>query len=104
MAAKELEAEGIKTKVMNLPSIKPLDVDAILELAKETKKIVTVEEHQVAGGMGSAVAEVLAQNYPVKMEFVGVKDKFGQSGTPKELVQHYGMDKNAIKEAVKKLL
>ena len=104
IAAKELEAEGIKTKVMNLPSIKPLDVESILELAKETKKIVTVEEHQVAGGMGSAVAEVLAQNYPVMMEFVGVKDKFGQSGTPKELVQHYGMDRVAIKEAVKKIL
>jgi transketolase len=104
LAAKELEAEGVKTKVMNLPSIKPLDINAIVALAKETKRIVTVEEHQVAGGMGSAVAEVLAQNYPVPIEFIGVKDKFGQSGTPDELIEHYGMGKNSIKEAVKKIL
>ncbi len=104
LAAKELEAEGIKIKVMNLATIKPLDVNAIVALAKETKAIVTVEEHQVAGGMGSAIAEVLAQNYPVAIEFVGVKDLFGQSGTPDELVEHYGMGKNSIKEAVKKVL
>ena len=104
LAAKELEAEGIKTKVMNLSSIKPIDVDAIVALAKETKKIVTVEEHQVAGGMGSAVAEVLANNFPVAIEFIGVQDKFGQSGTPDELIEHYGMGKNSIKEAVKKIL
>ena len=104
LVAKELEGEGIKTKVMNLSSIKPIDVKAIVALARETKRIVTVEEHQIAGGMGSAVAEVLAQNYPVPMEFVGVQDKFGQSGTPNELIEHYGMGKNSIKEAVKKVL
>ena len=65
LAAKELEVEGIKTKVMNLSSIKPIDVEAVVALAKETQAIVTVEEHQVAGGMGSAVAEVLAKNFPV---------------------------------------
>ena len=104
LAAKELEAEGIKTKVTNLSSIKPIDSNAIITLAKECKKIVTVEEHQVAGGMGSAVAEVLAQNFPVPIEFIGVQDKFGQSGTPDELIEHYGMGKNSIKEAVKKVL
>lgn len=104
LAAKELESEGIKTKVMNLSGIKPLDKEAVIALAKETKAIVTVEEHQVAGGMGSAVAETLAQNYPVPMEFIGVQDKFGQSGTPDELVEHYGMGKDSIKEAVKKVL
>jgi transketolase len=104
LEAKELEAEGIKTKVMNLSSIKPIDVKAIVELAKETKYIVTVEEHQVMGGMGSAVAEVLAQNYPVPIEFIGIQDKFGQSGTPEELIEHYGMGKNSIKDAVKKIL
>ena len=104
LAAKELEVEGIKTKVMNLSSIKPIDVEAVVALAKECKKIVTVEEHQVAGGMGSAVAEILAQNFTVPMEFIGVKNKFGQSGTPDELVEHYGMGKNSIKEAVKKVL
>ncbi len=104
LAAKELEAEGVKTKVMNLVSIKPIDVNAIVALAKETKAIVTVEEHQVAGGAGGAVAEVLAQNFPVPIEFVGVQDKFGQSGSPEELIEHYGMGKNSIKEAVKKVL
>ena len=103
-AAKELEAEGIKMKVMNLASIKPIDIESIISLAKETKAIVTVEEHQVAGGMGSAVAEVLAQNFPVPIEFIGVKDKFGQSGKPEELVEFYGMGKEAIKEAVRKVL
>lgn len=104
LAAKELEAEGIKTKVMNLSSIKPIDMNAIIALAKECKAIVTVEEHQIAGGMGSAVAEVLAQNFPVPMEFVGVRDLFGQSGTPEELIEHYGLGKSSIKEAVKKVL
>ena len=104
LAAKELESEEIKTKVMNLASIKPIDSEAIIVLAKACKAIVTVEEHQVAGGMGSAVAEILAQNFPIPIEFVGVQDKFGQSGTPDELVEHYGMGKNSIKEAVKKVL
>ena len=104
LAVKELEAEGIKTKIMNLSSVKPLDVGAIVSLAKETKRIVTVEEHQVAGGMGSAVAEVLAKEFPTAIEFIGVQDKFGQSGTPDELVEHYGMGKNSIKEAVRKIL
>jgi transketolase len=104
LAAKELEGEGIKTKVMNLASIKPLDANAVIAFAKECKKIVTVEEHQIAGGMGSAVAEVLAQNFPVPIEFIGVKDLYGQSGTPDELIEHYGMGKDSIKEAVKKIL
>ena len=89
---------------MNLASIKPIDMEAIVALAKECKAIVTVEEHQIAGGMGGAVAEILAQNYPVPIEFIGVKDKYGQSGTPDELIEHYGMGKNSIKEAVKKVL
>ena len=104
VAAKELELEGIKTKVLNLSSIKPIDKETVINLAKETKRIVTVEEHQVAGGMGSAVAEVLAQNFPVPMEFSGVRDLYGQSGTPNELIEHYGMGKNSIKEMVKKVL
>ena len=104
LAAKDLEREGVKIKVMNLSSIAPLDIESIVALAKETKRIVTVEEHQVRGGMGSAVAEVLVQNYPVPMEFIGVQNKFGQSGTPEELIEHYGMGVDAIKNAVKKVL
>jgi len=101
MAAKELENEGVNVRVMNLATIKPLDKDAVLKLAKETGRIVTVEEHQIAGGMGSAVAEFLAENLPTKMHFVGVKDQFGQSGTPDELIAHYGMDTESIKEAIR---
>ena len=104
LAAKELETKGIKTKVMNLSSIVPIDVEAIVALAKESKAIVTVEEHQVRGGMGSAVAEVLAQNYPVPIEFIGVQNSFGQSGTPDELIKHYKMDIPDIVFAVEKVL
>lgn len=104
VVAKEMEKDGKKVKVMNLVTIKPLDVEAVVALAKETRCIVTVEEHQVAGGMGSAVSECLAQNYPVPIEFIGVKDKFGQSGTPAELLEHYGMGIKDIKNAVEKVL
>jgi transketolase len=103
-AAKKLDAEGIAVKVLNLATIKPLDTVAIEKLAKETGGIVTVEEHQVAGGMGSAVAEHLAQTVPVPIEFIGVQDQFGQSGTPDELLEHYGMGEKDIVEAVKRLL
>ena len=104
VAAHDLEGEGVFVTVMNLATVKPLDVVAITELAKNTGAIVTVEEHQIAGGMGSAVAECLAQNNPVPIEFVGVADQFGQSGTPAELIEHYGMGVSHIKAAVKKVL
>ncbi|MDP9249687.1 MAG: transketolase family protein [bacterium] len=103
LAAHELEAEGLKIKVMNLATIKPMDTEAVLALAKECKKLVTVEEHQIAGGMGSAVSEFLAQNFPVPIEFIGMHDEFGQSGTPNELIEHYSMGKDGIKAAVKKI-
>lgn len=104
LAAKELEKEGIKSKVINLSTIKPLDEEAIISLAKETKKILTVEDHQIKGGVGSAVAEVLAKKYPVLMDFVGVNDKFGQSGTPEELENLYELNTESIIEKVKKLI
>lgn len=104
MAAKILENEGIKIKVMNLSTIKPLDIDSIVSLAKETKKIVTVEDHQIAGGMGSAVAECLSQNYPTQIKFVGIKDRFGQSGKPEELFKEYKINQESIIEAVKNIL
>jgi transketolase len=100
-AAKELDAEGIRVRVLNLATIKPLDEEAILKLARETGKIVTVEEHQIAGGVGSAVAELLAENYPVPMRFVGVRDEFGQSGTPDELIAHHAMDTDSIKQVMR---
>lgn len=104
-AAVELEKEeGILVTVLALPTIKPLDTDAIIDLAKSVTGIITVEEHQIAGGMGSAIAECLAQNHPLPMRFVGVKDKFGQSGKPEELIEHYGMGVKDIIKAVKELL
>ena len=98
------KGQGIKIKVLNLATIKPLDEQAILLIAQETKAVVTVEEHQIAGGMGSVIAEYLSQHYPVPMEFIGVKDLFGQSGTPDELLEHYGMGESHIKSAVKRVM
>lgn len=104
MAAKQLETEGVGVKLLNLPTIKPLDEASILEIAKECGAVVTVEEHQRKGGMGSAVAEFLAKTHPTKQEFIGVDDQFGQSGTPEELVEHYGMGIAAIVEATKRVI
>jgi transketolase len=104
LVAKKLEIEGVPAVVMNLATIKPLDEDAIIHLAHEAGALVTIEEHQIAGGMGSAVAECLARNFPVPMEFIGVKDKFGQSGTPEELIELYGMGEKDIYAAVKKVV
>ena len=104
ISAKELENQGIGVKVINLSTIKPLDEKAIIDLAKSVKGIVTVEEHQKAGGMGSAIAELLSQKYPTKIEFVAINDEFGQSGDPDELIKFYKLDSNSIIKAVKKLL
>jgi len=102
IAAKELEAEGIGAAVLNLGTVKPMDEEKVVELAKTAGAIVTVEEHQIACGMGSMVAEVLAGKQPTPIEFVGVRDKFGQSGEPNELLEHYGMGVSHIKEAVRR--
>jgi transketolase len=104
LAAKDLETKGVEVEVMNLSSIKPLDEEAIVALAKKTGRIVTVEEHQIRGGMGSAVAECLAKNHPVPMHFIGVDDKFGQSGTQDELIEHYGMGTKHIVEALSSII
>ena len=102
--AHEYDAKGVAVKVMNLATIKPLDSEAIIALAQETGALVTVEEHQVIGGVGSAVAECLAKTVPTHIEFVGVENKFGQSGTPNELIVHYGMGEEHIRDAVAKVL
>lgn len=104
LAAEELSKENIDVRVINNSSVKPLDENTLLAAAKETGTIVTVEEHQVRGGMGSAVAEFLAANFPVPMEFIGVKDSFGESGEPKELIEKFGMGVSSIKEAAKKVI
>jgi transketolase len=100
-AAQELE-HAVPTVVINLHTIKPIDRETILAAAKEAGAVVTVEEHQIAGGMGSAVAELLCAECPVPIEFIGVRDQFGQSGEPKELLEHYGMGVSAIVAAVRK--
>lgn len=100
LAAQELEKKDIRVVVLNSHTIKPLDDETIIALAKEIGAIVTVEEHQTAGGLGSAIAEVLAKNAPVPIEFVGVDDLFGQSGTPEELIEYYQLDTSAIVDAV----
>jgi len=96
IAAHQLESEGIGSIVVNNHTIKPLDTETIIDVAKETGAVVTVEEHQQAGGMGSAVAEALARNLSTPIEFVAVADQFGQSGKPDELLAHYGLGLNDI--------
>lgn len=104
LAAKELEKEKIGVMVLNNHSIKPTDEKAIVKAAERTGAIVTVEEHQIMGGVGSAVAEVLAKHKPVPMEFVGLRDTFGESGPPEALIEKYGMGVKDIKEAVRKVI
>ncbi|MCS7200855.1 MAG: transketolase family protein [Patescibacteria group bacterium] len=104
LAAKLLEKEGIDMYVINLHTIKPLDGNEILKIAKEVRGIVTVEDHQIAGGMGSAVAEFLSQNSPTKIGFVGLRDTFAESGRAEDLLRKYNLDTEAIIDAVKKIL
>jgi transketolase len=105
VAADELEREdGISCRVVNNHTVKPMDEAAIVDAARVCGAVVTVEEHQIHGGMGSAVAELLAQRHPVPIEFVGVNDTFGQSGDPPELIEYYGMGSSSIKGAVRRAL
>jgi transketolase len=103
-AAEELAKENISVRVVNMHTIKPLDVDMIMACAKETGAIVTAEEHQVAGGLGSAVAEVLVQHAPVPVEMVGMQDAFGQTGTPDQLMQFYKLKAVDVSAAVRKVI
>ncbi len=104
-AAEKLSKEGIEARVVNMATIKPIDEELIIDSAKKTKAIVTTEEHLIIGGLGSAVAEVISEHYPVILSRVGVKDKFGISGKPEKLLEYFGLTPddivNAAKEAVK---
>lgn len=91
---------GIDVELINIPVIKPLDIDTIIESASKTKLVVTVENHSVIGGLGSAVAECLSENLPTKLIRIGVNDEFGQSGTPKELLKHYQLDSESIAKRI----
>ncbi|MGB9696894.1 MAG: transketolase family protein [Ignavibacteria bacterium] len=104
LAAEMLSKEGISARVVNIHTVKPLDEDTLVKCAAETGLIITCEDHQKHGGLYSAVAEVLSRKFPVKMDFVAVEDTFGESGTMKELMNKYKIDKFIIVEKVKKKL
>lgn len=103
-AAKALSEKGISVAVLNSHTIKPLDEETVLAAAKECGAVVTVEEHERAGGLGGAVAEFLARTHPVPMEFIGINNRFGQSGEPDELIVHYELDAKAIAAAAEKAI
>ena len=98
---KKLAAEGVEAKVINIHTIKPLDEELVIKAAKETGKVVTVEEHSVIGGLGGAVAEVLSEKAPTKMLRIGINDVFGESGPAVQLLAKYGIDAEGIYEKVK---
>jgi transketolase len=102
-AAKALEAEGITVDLINIHTIKPLDVEAVVNSAKKTGAVVTAEEHQITGGLGSIIAQTLAKYHPTKIEFVGVNDSFGESGTPDQLMEKYGLGVKDIIAAAKRV-
>lgn len=104
IAADMLKEENINVRIINMSTIKPIDTELIIKAAKETKAIVTAEEHSVIGGLGSAVSEIVAENYPVKVKKVGINDCFGESGTPNELLEKYGLTAKNIAEKVKEVL
>ncbi|WP_313341268.1 transketolase family protein [Sedimentibacter sp.] len=103
-AANKLSEEGVDARVINIHTIKPIDTEIIIKAAMETKKIVTAEEHSIIGGLGSAVLEVLSDTYPVKVKRIGVMDKFGESGKPKDLLEKYQLTDTNIVEACKSML
>ncbi|MBO0342652.1 MAG: transketolase family protein [Bacteroidota bacterium] len=104
MAAESLENQGISAEVIDIHTIKPLDSKAILDSAKKTGCVVTAEEHNYLGGLGESVARVLASHHPTPQEFVATQDTFGESGTPEQLMEKYGLNNKAIEEAVLKVL
>jgi transketolase len=104
LAAKKLEEQNIPVLVANVSCIKPVNKEELVELAAKSGKVVTVEDHQIAGGLGSMIAEIMAQNNPTPIEFIGLHDTFGESGQPLELIKKYNLDDIAIEKAVRKIL
>lgn len=104
LAEEILEQKGIKAEVINIHTIKPIDADAILESAAKTRCVVTAEEHQIAGGLGESVASVLAHHLPTVMEMIGVNDSFGESGTPAQLMEKYGLNAASIVHAAERVI
>ena len=104
LAEEILATDGISVRLINMHTIKPLDKELVIKAARETGAIVTAEDHQIHGGLGGAVAEVLAQSHPTAQEFVAVKDTFGESGKGEELMKKYGIAKDDIVNAVRTVL
>ena len=102
--SEKLGVKNIKVYVVNIHTIKPLDTSLVIDLAKKTNCVITAEDHNIIGGLGSAVAEVLGENYPCLMKRIGMKDKFGESGKPAELYKKYGLDAESVAEEVKKFV
>ncbi|RQN12836.1 transketolase family protein [Clostridium butyricum] len=103
-AAKYLESEGIHVRVINISTIKPIDKEIIIKAAKETKGIVTAEEHSIIGGLGSMVSSIVCDKYPCKVKMIGIEDKFGESGTPDELMEKFKLTSDAISESIKEII
>lgn len=104
LAAEQLAKDGIRAEVMHVPTIKPLDEETIIKSARKTGAVVTAEEGQIIGGLGGAVAEVLGENLPVPLKRIGMKDRFGESGTPEELLKHFGLDAMHIAMAAHEIM
>ncbi|MES2931730.1 MAG: transketolase C-terminal domain-containing protein [Patescibacteria group bacterium] len=104
LAARMLAVDGIEVTVLHVPSVKPLDEEKVEEAARRAGRVLTIEEHQAAGGFGSAIAEFLGERYPVPVTRLGMRDVFGQSGEPEELLKHYGLSAQGISAAVRKSL
>lgn len=104
LAGEILEQEGIDAEIINIHTIKPLDDQAILQSVAKTKCAVTAEEHQLNGGLGDAVCQLLSRNMPSPVEMIGVNNSFGESGIPAQLMEKYGLNAKAIVEAVKKVI
>ena len=101
-AKEELEKQNINIRVVDFHTIKPIDEEIIIKNAKETKRLISIEDHNVIGGLGSAIAEVLTEKYPVKLERMGINDCFGKSGKAEELMKYFKIDKQAIIEKIKR--
>ena len=99
-----LKSEGVNVYVVNVSTIKPIDSRLIIELARKTNCVVTAEDHNIIGGLGSAVAEVLSENYPCMIKRIGMQDRYGESGKPNELYKKYGLDAESIAEEVMKCM
>lgn len=103
-AMEKLKAKGINIRVVDMHTIKPIDKEIIIKSAKETKNIITIEDHSIIGGLGSAVCEVLAENYPKKVYKMGIKDEFGKSGKAEDLLKYFKLDKDSITEFIEKII